>query len=671
MASLNTLRTKGGWFLTGIIMLALLAFILSDLSGRRGGENPTVGRVNGEKVTYMDFINERTRQEGMIGQGGEEAAERAYQSAWSEIVSKKAIVPGFKEMGLGLSEAEQADMVSGTGGGYLSPVIEQFFRNPETGTFDPQMLAYFIQQNPAMWQTVLAQAGDERLFSKYSALVANTLAINDLEVKQAAATDNSSYSARVIFKPYSSIADSTISITAGELKKYYNDHKEKFKKEASRSVEYVVFDILPSAADLKAGETRAQELAQQFAQAADPAAFAVSNSDDKTPSAFVNEGSLTPAVATAILAGEMYGPILDGETYTMSRLAERRLLSDSVSFGAIILSDDKASLADSLMGVVSKNNFKELALAYSEDRETPMAGGETVTLDPMGMIPELRERLLETPIGQITRVTSGGYIFILDVIGRTAPVSKVRVATVKYAVRASAATHAEVTGKAREFYTTAVGSKAAFDKAASEMSLAKRTAIIANTAREGDGLANSLALVRWAYGAKQGAVMEPEELTRDYIVVAVLTGVTEKGVAPFDDVETQIRSLLVQRKKGDMLAETMTGSSLNNVAQGQNLEIVETDGLQFSAFSILEFGFEPRLVGAICSSKERGKLSKPVRGVSGVYAFEVTDIVTTDTVDEAGIRARLESMQEYLMNGGVMNALYEKSNVEDYRAKYF
>ncbi len=266
-----------------VIMLALLAFILGDFAGGRGqNQNPVVGTINGVKVRYTDFVNERMRHEDMVRGAGEQAQEEAYQRAWAELVNKNAVIPGFHSMGLGLSEAEQSDMVSGIGGGYISPVIEQYFRNPETGVFDPQLLAQFVGNmtaaDRATWDMVLSQAGNERLFSKYASLVSNGLNVTDLEVNMANEAENTTYNARIIFKPYSSIADSTVSISDSELKAYYNSHKEKFRREASRNMDYVVFDVMPSAADMEQGRMRADELAAQFAEAGDPATFTQLNS---------------------------------------------------------------------------------------------------------------------------------------------------------------------------------------------------------------------------------------------------------------------------------------------------------------------------------------------------------------------------------------------------------
>ena len=57
MAGLNTLRTKGGLFLTFVIGIALLLFVVSLAfeNGGMGGQDPKVAEINGEKITYTHY----------------------------------------------------------------------------------------------------------------------------------------------------------------------------------------------------------------------------------------------------------------------------------------------------------------------------------------------------------------------------------------------------------------------------------------------------------------------------------------------------------------------------------------------------------------------------------------------------------------------------------------
>ncbi len=59
MATLNTLRTRFGFVLTGVIALVLLAFIFSpsDLINFSGND-PVVAKINGQNVTYSEYARE-------------------------------------------------------------------------------------------------------------------------------------------------------------------------------------------------------------------------------------------------------------------------------------------------------------------------------------------------------------------------------------------------------------------------------------------------------------------------------------------------------------------------------------------------------------------------------------------------------------------------------------
>ena len=679
MASLNTLRTKGGWFLTGVILLALLAFILGDLGSCQGNRNPVVGEINGVKVKYMDYLQEREYQDGIMKAMGMNAQEdQAYDNAWTELIMQHSYKPGFAALGLDNSQQEQIDMTSGS---YISPVIMQNFRNPQTGMFDMNVLRYFIENMDAgqlpIWQFMQKQMNNERTFSKYGALIANAMSVTDMEVRAGMNADNNVYGARIVFKPYSSIADSTVNITAAEIKDYYTKNTNKFKRSASREIEYVVFDILPSTDDMAAGHKRAEELAEQFAAAENPDTFVVLNSpDDKTAPVFVRESEVETPIAATLLGkpDAFYGPVLNGETFTMARLAETRMIPDSVTFSIIGLEATDTSLADSLMKVANRNNFAELARTHSRDQQTSANGGNFGAIDPllfMGNDPQLAEALINTAKGQAVKIDRGSVIVLVMIDDKTAPVSKVKIATVKYTVQPSSTTHMNVMNQAREFYTKSQASYDDFQKTAMEMGLPKRMARIRNTDRNVNGIENSLSLVRWAFSNKKGAVAEPEEFGRDYIIVTALTSVTEEGTAPVEEVTPDIRTLLVQRKKADMLAEQMKGASLDAVAQSQNLQVTEAEGIRFQAFTVDQFGMEPRLVGAICSTAETGRLSAPVKGSSGVYLFEVTNIENTEEITEVDEKLKLESLGQYFLNDLIMRALYEKSNVRDNRVLYF
>lgn len=680
MASLNTLRTKGGLFLSIVIGIALLAFILGDFGGRNRNHNPTVGEINDTKITYQEFEAERRFQEMRFkGANVQDAYEQTYDMAWASMLMRLSYEPGFEKLGLTISNEEMLDMV---GGVFISPILTQNFRNPETGAYDPRILNDYMMQlrqqgDTYTWPFIERQIKEERMMSNFMALVSGGMFVNNIELELGVAAENYSRDARVIFKPYSEIPDSEVAVSDAEIKKYWEDHKVRFKRTAFRDIEYVAFEIVPSADDMEKGRLRAEELAAEFAAATNAEVFATLNSpDDKTPPRFVNESTVDPRMAEALFGKPeaVYGPVLNGNTFTTSRLAESRSLPDSVNLSMIALFPTDVNLADSLMRVANGSNFADLARLYSRDRQTAPSGGEVGNIDPALILandPVMAEAVLAANKGAVTRVTGNeGYIYIIHVVNKTAPVRKVKIATVTYIVRPSSATEYEILGRAQEFHAKANGSYDNFRQAATEMALPKRMARVNSSSRDVDGMENSIRLVRWAHDHKKGTVSDPEKIGNDFIV-AVITGIAEAGTASLEEVTAEIRELLARRKKGELLAERMNGSSIDQIAEALNLQVIEAEGVQMGQFSVPGIGMELRLIGAISTTEQIGKLSDPVKGSQGVYRFEVSSIDGVNEMTADDVRIKIESMNSYYLPNFIINALLEKSNVQDRRALYF
>ena len=64
MSVIQRIRDKGTWIIFAVIAIALIAFILQDGMGRRGGSifgnSNTVGTVNGTSISKEDFDQKLT-----------------------------------------------------------------------------------------------------------------------------------------------------------------------------------------------------------------------------------------------------------------------------------------------------------------------------------------------------------------------------------------------------------------------------------------------------------------------------------------------------------------------------------------------------------------------------------------------------------------------------------
>jgi len=692
MATLNTLRTRGGIIVAIVIGLALLAFILGDLfSGRTGmfgHRKMKVGEIDGTSIGYVDYVNQIDLMTNIMQtMSGSEALsteqqEQARNVAWEALVMEHAYRPGFTELGLIASEKEQEDMVSGA---YMSPIITQTFTNRQTGMFDPKILNDFILRidtDPSgrsgmLWDYLKHQMVEQRTMSKYFVLISKGVYVNHLEVDGSVEASNHTYSANYVYQPYAQIPDSTVAISSSSVRSYYNAHKGRFRQDESRGIEYVLFSLLPSEQDYADANKYITTIAEEFATAQNPMQYATLNSQENPDQRYFKESELDPPIAAMAFGSaagrdNMYGPVLNGDVYTLARVSDAKSLPDSVGLSVILLAPDQRERADSLMTVLKRNssNFAALAKQYSIDPQTGSRGGD-IGIARLDQLPaEIGDPAVKANKGDIFKVEVSNGIHILQLTSKSRMLPKVQIARIIYNVEPSDFTNQTVHSEASKFLLAAAGSQEKFKAALSEFGLSSRMANIRNTDRNVNGLGNSHELVRWAFTSKKGATSTILEAGSDY-VVAILTDLREAGVMPIDQAASDIRAILRTEKKGDLLAGKMQGASLEAVASALSTEVKPIPALQFEKFYVENVGVEPRLVGAICNGTEPQPLSKPVKGTTGVYLFGATNATQTGDATRESERIRLEAMTQNYLSERVTQALSEESRIKDLRVQFF
>jgi peptidyl-prolyl cis-trans isomerase D len=250
------------------------------------------------------------------------------------------------------------------------------------------------------------------------------------------------------------------------------------------------------------------------------------------------------------------------------------------------------------------------------------------------------------------------------------PSKHMQVATITYPVEASAATRRNAHNLAGTFSVNAKGSVEAFNNAASEAAVTPRVASLAQGERTIRGLEDSREVARWAYGAETGDLSEIFTVGNDY-VVATLTEIDDNEYTPIDKVAAQVRAQVLRDKKYDYITKQIAGTTLDEQAASLGSEVADFDGVTFGAFYVNGPGVEPRLVGAIASTTEKGVLSAPVKGMSGVYVFQVDDIQTSDKQTAEGERVRAQAMAESMAQQFSVQAIQQMANIQDLRGEYF
>jgi len=677
MASLNTLRTKFGIVLSAVIAFALLAFILS-LKTEMGfsGNDPKVGEIDGDKISYSEYYDEyeTTKNQNGGNEAYDEAAEeRISAAAWQSLIAKHAMIPGFERMGIGVTDAERIAMLSGA---HPSGVYYRAFANPSTGAYDVNVIADFLSQadeNPQIRQACLylhSQAVLEREITKFMGLVKGGTYVNALEVENGVRNANNAFAGKVVSRKYSSVPDSLFTVGKGEMKKYYNEHKGMFKQQPSRSISYVLFEVDPTQDDMNTVEAEVNAVAAEFAAASDVKAFVRQNRRGSVADRYVNKEQLSTAEAAALMSGKQYGPVLENDVWTMSRVVDSKVVPDSLGLQHIVLQYNADELADSLMTALKKGaDFAEAARENSIV-ETASNGGE-IGVVPFSALPaEFVDALAAAKKGDIVKIVSGNAIQLVKVYRTDKPSKHVKIAKIEYPVEASSATKRTIHNTASTFAVNAAGSVDKFNSAAAEAAVTPRIASVAGGERSVRGLDKSHEIVRWAYGAKVGDISEIFNVGKDY-VVAIITEIDDNEYKSLKSVEHQVRAALLRDKKFDYIVASMSGSDIGQIAESFETEPVEFSDVTYASYYINGVGFEPRLVGAIAATDETNAVSAPVKGTSGVFVFTVDSIVDSETQTAEAEKVRLQAMAENMAQQASLYAVQELAAVKDLRSKYF
>lgn len=683
-----------------IIGMAIFAFVLQDLLS--GGKTAlvrsqyTFAEINGNSIQYDEYA---ARVEKLaeyyrirIGQTSldEQTMESIREQTWQDMVREYVTQDEYKELGISVSTDELMDMVQGRN---PHPVIRSLFSDPQTGILNRTFLVQFIRtmnEDPSgtqktIWLYLENEIMKDRAFSKYINLIGKGLYITDLEAENNYRENSRRMDFRYVVKRFTAIADSSVTVTENDLQKYYRDHQKEYQQEATRDLEYVVFEILPSEEDDRRAAEWINEMKAEFETTEDPVSLVGMESDLPYDDLNYTDGSLPEIINDFMFSsvpGAVYGPYFEESSYRLARLVEINYLPDSVHARHILLQPDNntdaadlMALADSLQDVLEDGgDFAELARLYSRDGSA-QEGGDLGWFPEGQMVKPFSDSCFYGKTGQIMQVQTQFGIHLVQVLEKSRNVKKVKVAYLSRNVEPSSETYRKVYSQAVKF----AGENNTYEKfntAVSEQNLTRRYANdLTESQQTLTGLEHPRALIRWAFEAELHEVTEEIfEIGNKYVVGAV-TGIREKGIAPLDQVRTEIELEVKKQKKAELISEefnaaAVSASTIDEVAGEMDLSVMDANNVNFASVSLPSAGIEPNVI-ATASVLAPDQLSQPIHGNNGVYVIVVSNIVDPAETELASQKSRMASLRESQANYEAFEALREAANIEDNRAKFF
>lgn len=705
MATLQNIRNRGSLMVAIVIGLALGAFILGDFA--KSGNNlmkPSqmkIADIDGESVQYPDFqkkveeLSEIYKMNSQQSQIDENTWEQIREQVWQGYLQEKILGKASEKLGITVSADELFDLVQGSN---PHPIIQQLFRDPKTGAVDKSTIIQFLKsletnatpQQKAYWLYIEKQIVQDKIRSKYSNLVSKGLYVTSEEAKKSLEAKNKNASFQYLMLNYSTVTDAAVSVSDSELKEYYNQHKDEYKQDKTRKIEYITFEVLPSASDNAATQKWITDSKAEFASVTDNQQYVNANSDTRFDPAFYKKEEL-PATLTqwafSAQPGEIYGPYFENNEYKLSKIDQFKMLPDSVQASHILINPqtvgslEKAkAIADSLKrNIELGGNFAEAAMKYSEDQGSKIKGGDLGWFKRRQMVPEFEEAAFSGEVNKLVIVTTRFGIHIIKPTKKGKETNQVRIATLSRKVEPSSETYQKIYSEASKF-ASENQTFDAFNKSIVAQKLDKKIATLKENDREVTGLTQSRQLVRASFTAEKGTIIMNNEASPIFefgnkFIIAAMTEATEEGPSTFEEAKIRVDLAVRKEKKAQMLADKLkTASSgqsdLAGIAAKVSAEVKEASGVNFTTFSIPNIGFEPAVIGTVSTLSE-GKISAPIEGNNGVYLVKVTSVVTNADKDLKGERTRLAQAIGYRAGGQVFESLKKLAKIEDKRAKFY
>ncbi|MBQ2907927.1 MAG: peptidylprolyl isomerase [Bacteroidales bacterium] len=695
MAAIGNIRKHYG-LLVAFVGLALLAFVLGDLfksTNSRQGTN--VASVGNEKITYQDYSNmvSMNLENAKASNAGSITPEQNYSihaSTLEQMIRDIVMKREYKDLGLVVSSEELFDQFlgenpnqyvvssfTGADGKFNRELVETYIRDFQTLT--PEMQANWLNFERAI--------KEDRLNTKYDNLLKKSFYLPTKLAERYYSDKNDKVSAEVYAIRYNTIADSTVVLNDADKKAFYEENKNKYQTDATRAIDYIVFEIKPSKADIDFSRNLVNDLKDDLASIENAASFVNANSDLPFDSAWKSRTDVPAEFENAIFsngAGFVYGPYENDGYYNVAKVLDVENRSDSLMASHILVSyanalrstetrtkDEAKSLADSLLNVIKKDSSKieTLAKDFSDDPSAQTNNGDLGWFTDGTMVYTFNEFVQDNEVGTVGMVETPFGYHIIKVTDRNEAAPKARIAVVANEITASTATYQNIFAEANRFVTENTTAEE-FNAAIENQGLNKRTfPTMRTTTNYITGISNPRQIVRWAFdeNTKVGDMSSIFDLD-DMYVVAVLTKAVEEGDAPYQDIAERYEYVIKKEKKGAMLAEQAKayGTDYQKMIDNLKGEKTTVDNVTFEGRGFGNFGVEDKVIGTVIGMKE-GEVSEPIIGGNGLYVVKVVkETPAATTTDYSNIqREQRSKYNNQILNNAVYSALKDMTKIED------
>ena len=715
MAVLNKIRQRS-IFLIIIIALALFSFIIGDIFTNMGSADKSqsiVATVNGDDIERGAFMNQVENIQRQSG--GSVTNTQAMNRVWDQEVRNKVMQTQYDALGISIERdymrqllmqnLGSLDEFKNDAGLFDEDKLNEFIANlkaiaPETTTLNGSPVNYKAWTD---FEQTISQTGvQQTYFNLVKAGVIGTLTEGELDYQ----LENDKVDLKYIQIPFSSIPDSLLKIKKSDIKNYIKKHSKKYEVEASRDLVYVQFKEEASFEDEQAIQaelsalvddkvefneaSKANETVIGFKNSSDANAFVNANSSVKYNNNFVFESSLPKAELKAMVSlgvNDVYGPYKEGDSYKLSKLVAKKMISDSTKVRHILIpfvggvrvdpsvtfTDAQAKTqADSIYKVLKSNRskFKSL-LALSSDKVSNEKEGVIEFAYADGYAEEFKAYSFENPKGSLGVVRTDFGYHVIEILSQGPKQQAYKIATIVQEIEPSVKTIDDVF-KNKSKFEIAIA-KSDFNEVSDQ---ANYKTMPVSSIKELDesipGIGMQRAIVRWSFedGIEVGD-FKSFNISGGGFVVAKITAVNEKGLMSVEKASVTALPEIRKEKKAALIIGRISATTLDAIASEEGQTVKTAISVNMKNPTLSGAGREPKVIGTAFGLTE-GATSKLVIGLNGVYAVQLTKLTPANELPNYQAAAnRVGQAKSNAVNSKLYTALKDAAEIEDNRASFY
>jgi peptidyl-prolyl cis-trans isomerase D len=508
--------------------------------------------------------------------------------------------------------------------------------------------------------------------------------------KQKYIGENSYADFDMVYLKLSSVTDEDIDFNEEGLKNFYQENRSGFEQDAQRKLQYVSFELKPSAKDSTIAAEKLQRVANLFSKAktkedADKVFENMYYEYNGTTSDFVTFENLDRFQRSYLqdaVEGEIVGPAvtLDGTSYYHVAKLDSAAV-DSVKAAHILINinnnkDSALAVAKDIYNrATAGEDFTKLAADYSKDKSNASKGGDLGYFGAGRMIKAFQDAAFNAEVGEITEPVETGYGYHIIKVDDKVIKTKYEVKTINIKPSVSSLTKKQLNLKARDLANEAKNGGDLAEIAQKYDAQVKETASFF----KGQSPLGSGYLGDFAFNEEKGSITDPVNLNNFGITVARVSEVIPKGLPNLDLVRQEVEYIYKNKLKKDVLKERAQ-KIYDKVSQSgdfQDAKDIDKNAIVNKVTNTKNNGFisgvqgRENVVTSAAHNMQVNEISKPIRGNTGY--FIVRTLSKTPTPQELIDKNLAEYIKTEMKKAersasfGWIQAIKKSADIEDKR----